>query len=126
MNNEDIDFYRQVDLNDEPEVKRGVGRLRIESESRDEESSHEDDLEYEIPNSEHMDFPEDLMVILAEAMRNVYRTDDYKWNHHNLPTEEIYEFSNEKLFIKRFLKSLRMSVEDNTSVKGFLPFLKIT
>ena len=48
--NEDIDFYRQVDFNDEPEVKKGVGRLRIESVSYDEESYQEDDLEYEISN----------------------------------------------------------------------------
>ena len=39
VNNEDIDFYRQVDFTDEPESKKGVGRLRIESESCDEESS---------------------------------------------------------------------------------------
>ena len=117
VNNEDIDFYHQVDFNDEPEVKKGVGRLRIESESCDEESSQEDDLEYEIPNSEPMDFPEDNMVILPEAIIDVYGTDDYEWNHHELPTGEIYEFPNAKLFIKRFLKSLHMSVEDNTSVK---------
>ena len=36
-------------------------------------------------------------------------------------TGEIYEFPNAKLFIKRFLKILHMSLEDNTSVKGFLP-----
>ena len=79
VNNEDIDFYRQVDFNDEPEAKKkGVGRLRIESESCDEESSQEGDLNYEIPNSEPMDFPKDNMVILPEAMRNVYGTDDYE------------------------------------------------
>ena len=84
VNNEDIDFYHQVDFNDEPEVKKGVGRLRIESESCDEESSQEDDLEYEIPNSEPMDFPEDNMVILPEAMRNVYGTENYECNHYKL------------------------------------------
>ena len=61
------------------------------------------------------------MVILPEAIIDVYGTDDYEWNHHELPTGEIYEFPNAKLFIKRFLKSLHMFVEENTSVKGFLP-----
>ena len=32
VSNEDIDFYHQVDFNiDEPHIKKGVGRLRIES-----------------------------------------------------------------------------------------------
>ena len=101
VNNEDIDFYRQVDFNDEPETKKGVGRLRIESESCDEESSQEDDLEYEIPNSESMDFLEDNMVILLEAMRNVYGADNYEWNHYKLPAGEIYEFPKVKNYILR-------------------------
>ena len=78
MINEDTDFYHQVDFNEE------------------------DDLEYEIPNSELMYFPEDNMVILPVAMRNVCGMDNYKWNHYKLPTGEIYEFPNTKLFIKRF------------------------
>ena len=66
VSNEDIDFYHQVDFNiDEPHIKKGVGRLRIES-----------DLEYEITNSEPMDFPEDNTVLLPEAMRNLYGTDE--------------------------------------------------
>ena len=92
MNNEDIDFYHQVYFNDEPEVKKGVGRLRIESKSWDEESSQEDELEYEIPNSEPMDFLEDNTVILPEAMRNVYGTDNYEWDHYKLPAGEFTNF----------------------------------
>ena len=91
-----------MDFSDEPEVKKRVGRLKIEPKSCNEESNQEDDLEYRIPNSEPMDFPEDNMVILHEAMRNVYCTDDYGWNHYKLPTGEIYEFLNAKLFIKGF------------------------
>ena len=92
MNNEDIDFYHQVYFNDEPEVKKGVGRLRIESKSWGEESSQEDELEYEIPNSEPMDFLEDNTVILPEAMRNVYGTDNYEWDHYKLPAGEFTNF----------------------------------
>ena len=45
VRNEDIDFYHQVDFNiDEPLIKKGVGRLRIESESCNEECASEDVL----------------------------------------------------------------------------------
>ena len=77
VSNEDIDFYHQVDFNiDEPHIKKGIGRLRIEFESCNEECASEDDLEYEITNSEPMDFPEDNTVLLPEAMRNLYGTDE--------------------------------------------------
>ena len=63
------------------------------------------------------------MVILPEAMRNVYGMSNYESNHYKVPAGEIYKFPNAKLFIKRLLKSLHMFVEDSTSVKGFFTFV---
>ena len=104
---EDVHFYRRH------HNKRTVSDDEFE----------EEELFYEVPNSENAmrSSNNDNTVEIPDDMRSVYSTDNYEWNHYKLPTGNIYEFPNEKHFMKRFQSSLRMATKDNESVKGFLP-----
>ena len=103
---EDVPFYHRE--------KNGVG-------SGDEYESH-----YEIPNLEcgAVDSNSNAIDNMSDDMRAIYGTDNYEWNHHKLPTDNIYEFPNGSHFMKRFHASLRMATKDNDSVNGFLPLFK--
>ena len=39
---------------------------------------------------------------MPEAMRSVYRTDNYEWNHYNKPKGEVCNFSQHDYFLKSF------------------------
>ena len=93
--------------------------------SDDEYEEEEEDLYYEIPNSENAKTSRnDNKIDMSEKMKSVYGTDEYEWNHYKLPTGNVYEFLNEKHFMRRFLNSQFMAMKDNDSVNGFLPLSK--
>ena len=73
-----------------------------------------------------MDFLEDNMVILLEAMRNVYGADDYEWNHYKLPAGEIYEFPKVKNYLLRSFKVSICPWKTTLLLKVFYLCLKIT
>ena len=92
----------------------------------DDDEYEEEKTVYEIPNSENAIKNTKSSVIdnMPDDMRVIFGTDEYEWNHYKLPTGSIYEFPNEKHFMKRFHSSLLMATKDNESVNGFLPLSK--
>ena len=58
---------------------------------------------YDVPNSENVISPRNNnKIVTPERMSEFYGTDDYEWNHYKLPTGNVYEFPNDKFFIKKF------------------------
>ena len=128
---EDVHFYHEANkkllLNDLEEevpvlvIKHNVLKLRIEFIS---ESEYEEDDEFDdfvVPNSEHVEFPEDTKIIIPEAMRSVYGTDKNEWNHYKPPTSEVFDFPKKEVFMRRFLDTLFMATKDNKCVNSFSP-----
>ena len=86
-----------------PVVKQDIGRLRIELDSESEHDMEEEQiLNYK---------PQEDDVVLPEATRSVYGTDNYEWNNYNKPKGEVCDFSQHDYFLKIF----------NVTVNPFLP-----
>ena len=122
-NVDDVDFYcstnKKLALSDKdktplPVLKHNVGKLKIDSDS---ENKHEEEEEqFAIPNSEHVEFPEETKIMISERMRSFCGTDDYEWNHYKLPEGEVYKFPKVEKYMKLFLDSLFMTTKDNASI----------
>ena len=94
---DDVDFYRSTnkklalgnkDKTSQSVRKNNVGKLEIDSDS---ESGYEEEEEqFAILNSEHVQFTEETKIIIPERMRSLYGTDNYEWNHYKLPLLLIY------------------------------------
>ena len=59
-----------------PVLKYNVGKLKIDSNSESEYEETEE--QFSIPNSEHVEFPEETKIIIPERMRSFYGTDNYE------------------------------------------------
>ena len=84
---EDNDFIDDRPINDEDDV-----HFYHQSDNRhnrimpDDEYEEEEEMFYEIPNSENAKVSEnDIKIEMPERMKFVYGTDEYEWNHHKLP-----------------------------------------
>ena len=121
---DDICFYRSVDnkknfiSNDEetpvPVLKHNVGKQRIESDS-------ESDSKVVIANCDETCHKiDENKIVIPEAMRQFYGTDNYEWNHYKLPKGEVCDFLRDESFLQNFLQSLRMSSGDKASLNPFL------
>ena len=63
-------------------------------------------------------------IVIPEAMRQLYGTDNYEWNHYKLRKGEICDFSRDRSFLQNFLHSIYISSGGNVSVNLFLPMSK--
>ena len=126
-NVDDVDFYcstnKKLALGDKDKtplyvLKHNVGKLKIDSNSKSEYEEEEE--QFAIPNSEHVEFPKETKIIIPERMRSFYGTDNYEWNHYKLPDGEVYEFPKVGKYMKLFLDSLFMTTKDNVSINRFL------
>ena len=110
---EDFHFYHRKNNN------------RIVSDD-DKYEEEEEGTVYEIPNSENAikNTKSNFIDNMHDEMQVIYSTDEYKWNYYKLPRGSIYEFPNEKHFMKWFHSSLLMATKDNESVNSFLPSSK--
>ena len=68
-------------------LKHKAGKLKIHSDS---EKEYDDEEHFSIPNSEHVEFPEEAKIIIPERMRSFYGTDNYEWNYYKRPEGEVY------------------------------------
>ena len=102
-----------------PVIKLNVGKVRIDSDS--ESKYDEEEVEFAIPNSEQVVFPEETKIILPERIQGFYGTNNYEWNHYKLPVGEVYEFPKVNKHMKLFLDTLYMPTKDNISINHFLP-----
>ena len=87
-NVDDVSFYcctnKKLVLGDKdktplPELKHNIGKLKISSNS--ERKYEKEQLQFAIPNSEHVEFSTETKVIIPERMRSFYGTDNYEWNY---------------------------------------------
>ena len=102
-----------------PVLQYNVGKLKIDSDS---ESEYEEEEEqFAIPNSEHVEFPEETKIIIPERTRFFYGIDNYEWDHYKLPEGEVYKFPKVKKYMKLFLDSLLTATKGNASISMFLP-----
>lgn len=98
--------------------------MRIESlESNNDEEIFENEY-CKVPNSENASRSSDNTIVNPEKIRAFYGTDDYEWNDCKLAMGNVYNFPNEKAFLKRFLDSLGMATKDKEAVNPFLPVSK--
>ena len=93
---DDTDIYcssnKKLGLGDQDKVplsmlKHKAGKLKIHCDS---ENEYDDEEHFSIPNSEHVEFPEETKIIIPERMRSFYGTDNYEWNYYKLPEGEVY------------------------------------
>ena len=83
--------------------------------------TEEEEEQFPVPNSEHVEFPEETKMIIHERMRSFYGSDNYEWNYYKLPEGEVHKFSKVEKYMKLFLESLFMATKDNASIKKLLP-----
>ena len=128
---DEVDFYRSVDKTifvenkgeiPVPVLKHSVGKLNIESDSESEYDEEEE--QFAVPNSKEIDFPEDNAIIIPEATRPSYGSDNYEWNHYKRSTCEVFEFPKNEKFMQTFLHSLLMAINNNKKINPFLPMSK--
>ena len=105
-----------------PVLKYNVGKLKIDSNSESEYEETEE--QFSIPNSEHVEFPEETKIIIPERMRSFYVTDNYEWNYYNPREGDVYKFLKVEKYIKLFLDSSFMTTKDNASINKFFPPLQ--
>ena len=106
----DVGFYcstnKKLALGDKgktllPVLKHNIGKFKIDSDSKSEYEEEEE--QFAIPNSEHVEFLEETKKTRPEGMHSFYGTDNYEWNHYKLPKGEVYEFPKVEKCMKSFL-----------------------
>ena len=127
---EDVDFYRRIDKKimltvDEtpvPILKREVGRLSIDSDSRSNEYE-EEEVQIGIPNCDEDESNEDEQII-RDGLLPVYGTDNYEWNHNEKPKGDVCDFKGNSSYLASSFYLLYKLIKGNADVKKFLPMAK--